>query len=385
MNGSFRIGSLFGIPIRIHWTFLVIIPFFAWIIGSQIGPTTDLIAGFYNTLLSSAHPVVVDTSIITDGWMPYILGTVIALGLFGGVLVHEIAHSLVAMRNGIRINSITLLVFGGVSSIEDTTPDPVVELPMALAGPVTSFLVGLVTSGLVYVADIAIQDRAVAGVYVFIFGYLGLLNIILFVFNMLPAFPMDGGRVLRALLARRMPLVRATRIAANVGRVFAVIFGIVGLLLFNPILILIAFFIYLGAGQEANAAKYSYLLRDVTLGDMMSRPVDTVPPNQPVREVVTRMYSTKHLGFPVVDRGVLVGMITVADVQALAPLDREAMQVRDIMTREVTTLPPTAPVMEALRIMSARNIGRIPVVQGGELVGIVTRTDILKVIELRGI
>lgn len=383
MNGSFRIGNLFGIPILIHWTFLVIIPFFAWIIGSQIGPTTELIAGFYNSLLSGILPITIDTSLITAGFMPYILGTVVALGLFGGVLVHEVAHSLVAMRNGIRISNITLLVFGGVSSIEDTSPAPAVELPMALAGPVTSFLLGIFTSGLVYVADLGVASRPLAGMCVFVFGYLGLLNIILFAFNMIPAFPMDGGRVLRALLARRMPLHRATRLAANIGKVFAVIFGVIGLISFNPILILIAFFIYLGAGQESNVARYTYLLRDVTLGDMMSSPVETVPPAEPVREVIQRMYSTKHLGFPVLDRGVLVGMVTVADVQALPPLDREAMQVRDIMTRGVITLPPEAPVMEALRVMTGKDIGRLPVVKDGILVGIVTRSDILKVVELR--
>jgi Zn-dependent protease len=385
MNGSYRIGTIFGFPIQIHWTFLLVIPFFAWIIGSQISITTDLISGFFNFLSGGAYILVIDRSLITSGLVPYLLGTIVAIGLFAGVLIHEIAHSLVAKRNGIRINSITLLIFGGVSSIEENIPDPRVELPMAFAGPLTSLALGIISSGLVYIVDLSVADRPLAGALVFLFGYLGLLNILLFGFNILPAFPMDGGRVLRAWLARRMPLPRATKIAADVGRVFAVIFGIIGLVFFNPILIVIAFFIYIGAGQESTVIRYNYLLRDITVGDMMSRPVETVAPDLPVRDVIPRMYVTKHLGFPVVDRGILVGMITVEDVHASSQIDREAMQVRDIMSRNPVILPPSAPVMEALRLMSAGNIGRIPITEEGRVVGIVTRTDILKVIELREI
>jgi Zn-dependent protease/CBS domain-containing protein len=377
MNGSFKIGSLFGIPIRIHWTFLIIIPLFAWIIGSQISLTVGLISGLFS--------VPIDQTYITAGWMPYILGTVVALGLFGGVLIHEIAHSLVARMKGIGIHSITLLIFGGISSMEERMPDPAVELPMALVGPLTSLGVGLVCTALVYVTGPLVGDPGTAGVLLFVFGYLALLNIFLFAFNLLPAFPMDGGRVLRAWLAQRMPLPRATKIAADVGKVFAIIFGIAGVFLLNPILILIAFFIYIGAGQESTAVKYNFLLRDVTVGTIMARNVISVPPTMPVREVIQYMYTTKHLGFPVVDRGGLVGMVTLADVHKIAPLDREAMQVRDIMTRDVITLPPGAPVMDALRIMSMRDIGRIPVIENDQIEGIVTKTDIFKVIELREI
>lgn len=377
MNGSLKIGSLFGIPILIHWTFLIIIPLFAWIIGSQILMTVGLISGLFF--------VPIDMTYITAGWMPYILGTVVALGLFAGVLVHEIAHSLMARMKGIGIHSITLLIFGGISSMEERMPDPAVELPMALVGPLTSLGVGLICTALVFVTGPLVGDPGIAGVLVFVFGYLGLLNIFLFAFNLLPAFPMDGGRVLRAWLAQRMPLPRATKIAADVGKVFAVIFGILGVVLLNPILILIAFFIYIGAGQESTAVKYNFLLQDVTVGTIMAGNVISVPPAMPVREVIQDMYATKHLGFPVVDRGVLVGMVTLADVHKIPPLDREAMLVRDIMTREVITLPPEAPVMDALRIMSVRDIGRIPVVKNDGIVGIVTKTDIFKVIELREI
>jgi len=377
MDGSFRIGRLFGIPILIHFTFLLIIPLFAWIIASQITTTTDLIQGIYH--------VPIDTSLITAGLMPYVLGTIVSFGLFGGVLVHELAHSLIAKRNGIGINSITLLIFGGIASMEDRIPDPMVELPMALVGPLTSLLVGMVCSGLVYIVPSVIADPAVAGVLIFVFGYLGILNIILFAFNLLPAFPMDGGRVLRAWLAKRMPLHRATRIAADIGKGFAVVFGLVGIIFLSPMLLLIAFFIYIGASQETTSVKYSVLLQDIRVGNIMSSPVVTVAPALPVTRVIEMMYATKHLGFPVVDHDVLMGMVTVADVHKMPSIDRDAKQVRDVMRRGVIAVAPETPVVDVLRIMGAKDIGRVLVVDKDRLVGIVTRTDILKVVELKEI
>jgi Zn-dependent protease len=375
MDGSYRIGRLFGIPILIHYTFLLVIPLFAWIIGSQITSTIDM--------LKEIFQIPVDTTVVTAGFMPYILGAVAALGLFFGVLVHELAHSLVARRKGIGINSITLMIFGGIATMEEGTPDPKAELPMALVGPVASLIFGLVCCGIMYIVPLLAISSGTAGVLIFIFGYLGILNILLCFFNLIPAFPMDGGRVLRAFLAGRMPLYRATKIAADVGKGFAIAFGIIGLFMLSPFLILIALFIYIGANMESAAMRYSHLLQDVTVGSMMSSPVTTVPPVMPVSQVISMMYSSKHLGFPVVERDTLVGMITLADVNRTTSIDRDAMQVRDVMTREVITIPPGTPVIDALRIMSVNNFGRIPVVEDGKILGIVTRTDILKVTELR--
>jgi Zn-dependent protease/CBS domain-containing protein len=375
MDGSLRLGKLFGIPIELHWTFLLVIPLFAWIIGTQIELTT--------LLLSEIFGVPIDTTLIQSAYVPYLLGAVVSLGLFAGVLIHEVAHSVVALRKGMKINSITLFLFGGVSQMEESTPDPRIELPMALVGPVTSLALGLLSIGLAYLADAVIPSRPIAGVIVFFLAYLGLLNVILFAFNLLPAFPMDGGRVLRAYLARRMPLPRATRIAADVGKGFAVVFGILGLIALNPILVIIAFFIYIGASQESSAIRYTFLLQDVTLGQIMSREVMTVDPTTPIPQVLERMYATKHLGFPVIERDSLVGMITLDDIHRRNPIDRDALLVRDVMHRGAIALPPEAPVVEGLRVMSAENIGRVPVVSNGELLGIVTRTDIMKVVELR--
>jgi len=375
MEGSLRIGRLFGIPIMIHFTFLLIIPLFAWIIGTDITYTISMVSDLFG--------IKIDDSLISTGYYPYLLGFIVACGLFFGVFVHELSHSLVARRSGIRIESITLLFFGGVASIEDRDTDPRVEFWMALAGPMMSLLFGLICIGLLYGVSALGISPAAAGVAMYIFGYLAILNILLFLFNLLPAFPMDGGRVLRAYLALKMPLHRATEIASAIGKGFAVIFGIIGLIVFSPILILIAFFIYIGAGQESNVTRYKFLLKDVRIRDIMSRPVQSVAPSMPLDEVISLMYQTKHLGFPVVDRGYVIGIITLTDLSRISPIDRDAMQVRDTMTRDVITLGPDAPVIDALRIMTQRDIGRIPVIEEGNLTGIITKSDIFTVMELR--
>ncbi len=374
-GGSIQIGTIYGIPLKLHWSLLLVIPLFAWIIGVQIGPTAAILEGLFN--------LSINRELIASGFNPYILGTAVSIGLFVGVLIHELAHSLLAKKRGVKINGITLLILGGVSSIEEDVPNPRIELPMALAGPLTSLALGLISIAVMYLGDAFIQDLPLAGVWVFLWGYLGLLNVVLFGFNILPAFPMDGGRVLRAWLAQRMPLPRATRIAANIGKAFAVLFGIFGFLVFNPILIIIAFFIYIAASQESAQLQYNVLLKDVRMGDVMSEPVMTVSPETPLADLMNLMYSTKHLGFPVVQDGSLVGMVTLDDVHRVPTEKRNLTQVKDVMTREVLTLPPQAPLTEALRHMASRNIGRIPVMRDNALIGIVTRTDIMRVMELR--
>jgi len=376
MVGSIRIGRIFGIPVLLHWSFLLAIPLFAWIIGTDIA----ISSGFVFDIFGVSGP---DTSLIVQGWNPYILGVIVSLALFFCVLIHELAHCVVALRRGIRINSITLLILGGVSSIENEIPDPRDELPMSLAGPLTSFVLGIVAWIVVIAGVPLISSRPVAGVAVFLFGYLALLNLILFIFNLLPAFPMDGGRVLRAWLAQRMPLARATKIAADIGKIFAFFFVIFGFFTLNFVLIIIGIFIYLGADQEFFAVRSTVLLKDVAVKDVMSTNLVTVNPDMPVPEIIRLMYATKHLGFPVVEMGMLVGMVTLEDIHRTSEIDRDAKRVRDIMARNLITLPPTAMLSDAFRLISKFNVGRIPIVSENTLLGIVTRTDILKVMELR--
>ena len=377
MVGSIKIGRIFGIPVLLHWSFLLAIPLFALIIGTDIA----ISSGFVFDIFGVSDPAYM--SLIVQGWNPYILGVIVSLALFVCVLIHELAHCVVALRRGIKINSITLLILGGVSSIENELPDPRDELPMSLAGPLTSFLLGFLAWIVVIAGVPLISDQPVAGVVIFLFGYLALLNLILFAFNLLPAFPMDGGRVLRAWLAQRMSLARATKIAADIGKIFAFFFVIFGFFTLNFVLIIIGIFIYLGADQEFFAVRSTVLLRDVAVKDVMSTNLVTVNPDIPVPEVIRLMYATKHLGFPVVEMGMLVGMVTLEDVHRTSEIDRDAKRVRDIMARNLITLPPTSMLSDAFRLMSKFNVGRIPIVADNKLLGIVTRTDILKVMELR--
>lgn len=378
MKDSIQIGELFGIPIRLHFTFLIVIPLFTFIIAYQI----EYSVRFLELVFGLSGPV--DTSIITSGYMPYILGMVVTLSLFAGVLLHELAHSVVAISKGLEVKSITLLILGGVSEIDEgKSPDPKIEMPMAIAGPLASLVIGIITGAVALFSFYFIPQPAIAGILFYIFGYLSFLNILLFLFNLIPAFPMDGGRVLRAFLAKRMPVHQATAIAADIGRGFAIVFGIIGLLLFNPILIIIAVFVYLGAGQEAAMVKYTHLLEGITVSDAMSSPVTYVTPGSSVDSVVQAMYNTKHLGFPVIENRALIGMVTLHDISRISSIDREAMVVKDIMTKDLVTLPPDAPLTDALKIMSKLNIGRVPVVKDGQVEGIVTRTDILRFLELK--
>jgi len=217
MEGSIRIGNLFGIPIMIHFTFLLIIPLFAWLIGTNIEYSVAFVSDVFH--------IPIETSLITLPFMPYILGGIVAISLFIGVYFHELAHSLVALRAGIQIESITLLMIGGVAAMEESEMHPQVEIRMAAAGPLLSCGIGILCIIIVFLINAIVTNTAVAGLLIYCIGYLAIMNIILFFFNLLPAFPMDGGRVLRAYLATKMPLYRATAIASVIGKGFAVCFA----------------------------------------------------------------------------------------------------------------------------------------------------------------
>ncbi|OYR82731.1 metalloprotease, partial [Halorubrum distributum] len=187
----------------------------------------------------------IDAGAVAAGNTPWLLGLAAAVGLFVGVLLHEFGHSLVAMRYGYEIESITLWLLGGLASFAEFPEDWKHEFWIAIAGPLVSVAVGVACYGVVLVG------AGGSDALLFVFGYLALLNVVLAVFNMLPAFPMDGGRVLRALLARNQPHAQATQRAAAVGKVFAFLMGIIGLFTFQLLLIVLAFFIYIAASGEA--------------------------------------------------------------------------------------------------------------------------------------
>lgn len=372
-----HLGRVVGIPIQLNWTFLLILPIFAWIIGSDIVRLTGLV----NDVLRSS--IVAEP--LTAGLTPWLLGSAAAGGLFGGVLLHELGHSLTAMRYDVEIESITLWLLGGVANFKAIPEDWRQEFTIAIAGPVVSVLVG----GLSFLAFLALPPSLDA--VRFVLGYLALMNVGLAVFNMLPGFPMDGGRVLRALLARTRPHAQATQIASEVGKAFAFVLGLLGLFAFSPLLILLAFFIYIAASGEAQQSLVKSAFQGVTVGDIMtpSEDVLVVDPQTTISDLLTRMLTERHTGYPVVDaRDELIGMVTLDHARSIKEVERDAYTVDDVMDRDNRRIAPDADAFTALQRMQEHGIGRLPVVDaGGTLVGIVSKTDLMtafNVIQSRG-
>jgi Zn-dependent protease/CBS domain-containing protein len=362
---SFRIGSVFGIPIKLDLTFLLVLPLFAFLIQQQVGSVTDLL----NEMMGANLPV----DPLLAGWMPWVLGFAVAIGLFVGVVLHELGHSVVAMRYGFPIDSITLWIFGGIASLSEMPEDWKQELQIAIAGPVVSIAVG----GISYGAFLAVPTSLPS--VRFVLGYLALMNVALALFNMLPGFPMDGGRVLRALLARTRPYAKATQMAAEVGKVFALLLGLFGLLNFQWLLIGIAFFIYIGASSEAQQVVMKAAFEGVTVRDVMTPGPDlhTVTPETSVAELMSRMFTERHTGYPVMADGELVGLVTLEDARGVKEVERDAYTVDEIMTRELRTIAPEADAMEALQTMQSEGVGRLLVIRGEDFVGLISRSDLM--------
>ncbi|WP_313693350.1 M50 family metallopeptidase [Halorarum halobium] len=359
------LGRVAGIPVRLNWTFLLILPVFAWLIGTQVGQFVELMNEVMNATL--------DAGALTGGQLPFVLGTAAAVGLFVSVLLHEFGHSFVAMRFGYEIDSITLWLFGGVASFTEMPEDWKQELLIAVAGPIVSVLIGAVAW--VAFASVSLPPEAA-----FVVGYLALMNVVLAAFNMLPGFPMDGGRVLRALLARRRPHAQATKIAAEVGKVFAFLLGLWGLFNGNLITVGLAFFIYIAGAGEAQQTVLRAAFQDVRVGDIMTpRPeLRTVTPTTSVAELMQRMFSERHTGYPVLQNDRLVGMVTLEDAQGVREVERDAFTVEDVMADDIASVTADADALDALEEMQSRGVGRLVVIDAnGDLIGLISRTDLM--------
>ncbi|MCD1295906.1 hypothetical protein CUJ83_12965 [Methanocella sp. CWC-04] len=360
MKSSLKIASVMGIPIKLHITFLLILPLIAYAFAT--------------------NPADFGFNYVEDTFVRYSMGTIAAILLFACVLIHELGHSYVAVKNNIKISDITLFLFGGVSSMEDIPRNPRIEMKVAIIGPIISIILGIVF-GLLYYGVPVLRDYPIANTMVFLMTY---LNLMLGFFNILPAFPMDGGRVLRSFLAMRMPYIQATRYAVGAGKIFAYMLGLFGLLLgFAGIwLIIIAFFIYIAAGEEERSTLVSITLEGTKVKDLMTRDVMTVDPDMSVADCIDWMFKYKHLGYPVVENGKVIGIVTLTDLSKV-PLDnRMIVKVRDVMTRNVITLKPDDDAFTALQKLSKHKIGRLVVMEGDRIAGIISRTDLLRSLEI---
>lgn len=354
---------LMGIPIYLDPTFLIVLPLLAWAIGSRL----DMYARLFRLPM--------DLQSLQEGFTPYILGLAAAIGLFASVLVHELGHSAVGFRYGVRVKRITLWILGGVAQFEEMPRQRGAEAIVAIAGPLTSLGVAAVSRILLAITP----SGALAAQ--FVLGYLAFMNVVLGAFNLLPALPLDGGRVLRSLLALRMPHLKATQVAAGISGATAIMLGLLGFFSFNIFLMLIAFFIYMAGSAETQSALVAEMLEGISVEDLMTREVQTVPVEMPVAELVHKMLRERHLGYPVLDRaGRLVGMVTLEHLQGA---DASAT-VEGVMSRDVVTVPASGSALEAFQLMSRNNFGRLVVVGADRgIVGIISKTDLIRTVQVR--
>lgn len=367
MRVSLRVARVMRIPIYIHITFLVILPLFIAVFGLYSTSIFGIRLGFGGMGLGLP--------------LELVLGTVASLLFFGSVLIHELAHSYVALRYGYEISGITLFIFGGVSQVEKVPSKAPGEAIMALLGPLSSLAIGAIALPLSFLI-MDLGEGLAFEIPSIMVGLIGFYNLFLGVFNLIPAFPMDGGRILRALLARRMSFMKATQIAASAGRTIAIAMGLFGILTLNFWLVLIAIFIYFGAGEEERGTRLSEAFQGVRVGELMTRDVITIGPKETVRELLDRMLVEKHMGYPVVENGRLRGIVTLQDAARVTKEQQWMIQVGEIMSKEVLTASPEMEVMEAIRLLSSRSIGRLIVMEGNDIVGIVTRTDLVRAMEI---
>lgn len=344
MSWSIPIFRVSGILVRIHITFLLLLAWLGFTYYAQGGSAVAASRIFFILLL------------------------------FGCVLLHEFGHAFAAKAFGINTPDITLLPIGGVARLERMPEKPSQELIVALAGPAVNVVIALGLFSVVGFQGVLDTDSVEAPSML---TKLMVINVWLVLFNLLPAFPMDGGRVLRALLATRLNYARATQIAATVGQGCAFIFGFAGLF-GNPMLIFIALFIYIGASQEAAVAQMRDVSRGMPVSTAMVRDFRTLPATATLFEAVDALLATSQHDFPVVDEsGGVSGVLLRNDLIGALRKDDPTIRVGDVMRRGVPTVTTGTPFDEAFRLMQESNCPAVPVLDRmHRLVGLLTPENV---------
>lgn len=368
--------KLLGIPVTLDHSFLLILPLFAFLIGSQL-------PAFVTQLRLVG--VVVPTGDLTAGATPWVLGTIAAIGLFSSVVVHELGHALVARLYGVRTNEIRLWFLGGVAQFQEMPTRRGAEALVALAGPVTSGLLAV----LLWFALPLVQASPGATVVV---AYLAITNVGLALFNLLPALPLDGGRVLRSVLALFMPYLRATTVAVALSSGIAIVGGIYGVVSGQLFLVIMAFFVYNAGRAEAQAAFLKDALEGLRARDLMTPEPVTVEPGMPLSQLARLGEFRRHVGYPVVDPdGRLLGFVRLGAGRAFTDGDDdrgsgeprpplEGATVTDVL-QPAETVAPREPAIEAIRRLSESELGRLMVVdETGRLLGIISKTDVVRLL-----
>lgn len=363
--GHVQIARVFGIPIYLHFSWVVIFALIVWTLATGYFPAQ------YPDLPASSY------------WAK---GLVASLLFFVSILLHELGHALVARRFGLRTQSITLFVFGGVARLEKDPEDGRSEFWMAVAGPVVS----VALAGLFFLASslpaLGPSSQAVS-------RYLAFINLVVGLFNLIPAFPLDGGRILRGLLWRSAGKARATRVAAGAGTYFAffmIAVGVGSLLMNNPVggiwYILIGWFLKEASAGAYQRARLDDTLAGVTVEDAMLRDVATLPAQISLEEAARDHFlHTGYGGYPVVRGENVVGLLCLKDILRLPPHERVTTSVQGAMLPldERIVIDPKAPLLTAMGRMVEAGTGRLIVMEGGRLAGLLTMNAVVRQVRVR--
>ena len=360
MKWSYSVARVSGIDIRIHATFALILAYgaFRW--------------GFPKGLEGASS-------------LP---GAVFGMGLmillFACVVLHELGHSLVAQKFGLKVREILLLPIGGVARLEKNPEKPLHELLIAAAGPLVNVAIAVV---LFFVGGLAVNFGGIEGgsllqsadgppSLVTLWGWLFTANVALALFNLIPAFPMDGGRILRAALALKMGFSRATRIATGVGQAIAFAFGLFGVLSGNLLLVVVAFFVFMGAGQERAEEQARTVLTTLRVGDAYNKHALTLAPGDHVSKVVDYILTSYQPDFAVVQGGRLLGIVTRDEVLKTLATEVVDLYVAGIMRREFLSVDASQGLDEVRLLLGEKGERIAAVNQGEEFLGLVSAEDI---------
>jgi Zn-dependent protease len=353
MKWQWKLATFAGIDVFIHATFLLIVGWY----------------GLTYWLESRTLAAVIE-------------GIAFILLLFAAVTMHEYGHALTARKFGIKTRDITLYPIGGVARLERMPEKPIQELWVALAGPAVNVVIAAVLFLWLFFTNALVPMSALTLTTGSFIERLMIVNITLVVFNLIPAFPMDGGRVLRAVLAMNMDYVKATQTAATIGQGLAFVFGFIGLFS-NPMLLFIAFFVWMGAAQEASMVQMKNALGGIPVSRAMLTEYHTISPRDPLSRVAQLILAGSQHDFPVVDEGRVLGVVTSDDFLAALTQHGQNVVVSTVMRGNLPTVDSYEMIELALMRLQEAGTPVLPVTHAGQLVGVITAENITEYLMIR--
>lgn len=357
---GFKIATIRGIPLQLDFSLLLLLIYVMVVSAAQL----PLVAGRAGIDPTELH------------WSALTWGFIFAIGLFASVVLHELGHSLVAQSAGVKVRSITLMMLGGVSAIEQIPERPHFEFKLAMVGPLVSLVLGGI---LLWLRSVTASPDLQ-----FLSYWLGTANITLGIFNLLPAFPLDGGRALRSLLASRMGMVRGTQLAVRLSKVFAVLLGLLGFISINLLLMLIAFFIYATAQRELFYLLSKKLLQSTRVGEI-SIQVNPLQETASLGLAAKQMIGSKALALPVLTSTGGPALVTLAQIKRVPRGEWGVTRASDIMVRVSRSLDENELVGPLLPELASAPGGTLPVQNKGRLIGVLSYGHLAELLELKSL